>query len=195
MPGLDGLQVIEKVGSESMPVTVFVTAFDRYAVKAFEKHAIDYLLKPFDQTRFQSTLSQVREQLSRSENQQLKQQLQTLIDGLKGRSSYAERLTVKSSRGMTFLRADEVDWVDAAGNYVRLNSRGETYLMRETMNSLEQRLDPEMFLRIHRSTIVNIERIREIRPLQHGEHLVILDSGQRLTLSRSYRNKLDELSG
>lgn len=194
MPGLDGLEVIERVGSASMPVTVFVTAFDRYAVQAFEKHAIDYLLKPFDQARFQRTLSQVREQLKRSENQQLNRQLQTLLDGLQENSSHAERLTVKSPRGMTFLRAEDVDWVDAAGNYVRLNSKGDTYLMRETMNSLEGRLDPEMFLRIHRSTIVNIERIREIRPLQHGEHLVILDGGQRLTLSRSYRKKLDELS-
>ena len=194
MPGLDGLEVIERVGSGQMPVTVFVTAFDRYAVQAFEKHAIDYLLKPFDQTRFQRTLSQVRDQLKRAADQQISNELQALLDGIKSRSKYADRLTVKSSRGMTFLRANDVEWVDAAGNYVRLNSNGSTYLMRETMSSLEQRLDPERFLRIHRSTIVNIERIREIRPLQHGEHLVILDNGQRLTLSRSYRHKLDELA-
>lgn len=194
MPGLDGLEVIEKVGSARMPVTVFVTAFDRYAVKAFEQHAIDYLLKPFDRTRFERALSQVREQLKRSENRQLNRQLQTLLDGLKDKSTYVDRLTVKSPRGMTFLRTEEIDWVDAAGNYVRLNSKGNAFLMRETMSALEQRLDPEMFLRIHRSTIVNIERIREIRPLQHGEHLVILDNGQRLTMSRSYRHRLDELS-
>jgi len=194
MPGLDGLEVIEEVGAAKMPVTVFVTAFDRYAVKAFEKHAVDYLLKPFDRERFRRTLIQVRDQLGRSENQQLNHQLQTLLDSLKGKQEFTDRLTVKSPRGMTFLRTEEIDWVDAAGNYVRLNAEGNAYLMRETMSSLEKRLDPARFLRIHRSTIVNIERIREIRPLQHGEHLVILDSGQRLTLSRSYRSKLDELS-
>ena len=194
MPGLDGLQVIERVDSDRMPVTVFVTAFDRYAVKAFEKHAIDYLLKPFDRARFQRTLNQVREQLERSDNKRLNRELQNLLSGLRDRERYADRLTVKSPRGMRLLRAEEVDWIDAAGNYVRLNADGEAYLMRETMSSIESRLDPEMFLRIHRSTIVNIERIREIQPLQHGEHLVILENGQRLTLSRSYRGQLDRLS-
>lgn len=194
MPGLDGLEVVEAVGSMAMPLTVFVTAFDRYAVKAFEKHAVDYLLKPFDRGRFQSMLAQVRERLQSAPDRELDRRLETLLAGLRGQPAYASRLTVKSPRGLTLVRASEVDWVDAAGNYVRLNSNGATYLMRETMSSLEQRLDPEMFLRIHRSTIVNIERIREIRPLQHGEHLVILDGGQRLTLSRSYRHKLDELS-
>jgi two-component system LytT family response regulator len=194
MPGLDGLEVIEEIGAAQMPVTVFVTAFDRYAVQAFEKHAVDYLLKPFDRERFRRTLIQVRDQLDRSGSQQLNRQLQTLLDSFKGQHEYADRLTVKSPRGMTFLRSAEVEWVDAAGNYVRLNAGGNAYLMRETMSSLEKRLDPARFLRIHRSTIVNIERIREIRPLQHGEHLVILDCGQRLTLSRSYRGKLDELS-
>ena len=195
MPGLDGLEVIEEVGTESMPVTVFVTAFDKYAVQAFEKHAIDYLLKPFDKARFTRTLKQVRGQLHRSEDRQIRNQLQTLLDNLKGERTHADRLTVKSPRGMTFLRTEDIDWVDAAGNYVRLNANGGSYLMRETMNSLEKRLDPERFIRIHRSTIVNIERIHEIRPLQHGEHLVVLEGGQRLTLSRSYRGKLDEISG
>ncbi len=194
MPGLDGLEVVEAVGSMAMPLTVFVTAFDRYAVKAFEKHAVDYLLKPFDRGRFQSMLAQVRERLQSAPDRELDRRLETLLAGLRGQPAYASRLTVKSPRGLTLVRASEVDWVDAAGNYVRLNSNGATYLMRETMSSLERRLDPRQFMRIHRSTIVNIERIREIRPLQHGEHLVVLDSGQRLTLSRSYRNKLDELS-
>ncbi len=194
MPGLDGLEVVEAVGSMAMPLTVFVTAFDRYAVKAFEKHAVDYLLKPFDRGRFQSMLAQVRERLQSAPDRELDRRLETLLAGLRGQPAYAARLTVKSPRGLTLVRASEVDWVDAAGNYVRLNSNGATFLMRETMSSLERRLDPRQFMRIHRSTIVNIERIREIRPLQHGEHLVVLDSGQRLTLSRSYRNKLDELS-
>lgn len=194
MPGLDGLEVVEAVGSMAMPLTVFVTAFDRYAVKAFEKHAVDYLLKPFDRGRFQSMLAQVRERLQSAPDRELDRRLETLLAGLRGQPAYASRLTVKSPRGLTLVRASEVDWVDAAGNYVRLNSNGATFLMRETMSSLEQRLDPKQFMRIHRSTIVNVARIREIRPLQHGEHLVVLDSGQRLTLSRSYRNKLDELS-
>ncbi len=194
MPGFDGLEVIDRVGSDRMPVTVFVTAFDRYAVQAFERHAIDYLLKPFDRSRFHRTLAQVRKQLGRPQNGELSDQLQSLLDSLKGESKFVDRLTVKSSRGMAFLRTEEIDWVDAAGNYVRLNASGSTYLMRETMSNLEKRLDPQRFMRIHRSTIVNIERIREIRPLQHGEHLVILDSGQRLTISRSYRGRLDDLA-
>ncbi len=194
MPGLDGLEVVDRVGSARMPLTVFVTAFDRYAVQAFERHAIDYLLKPFDRSRFHRTLSQVRKQLSRPEGNGLSDQLQALLDNLKSESKYADRLTVKSSRGLAFLRIGEIDWIDAAGNYVRLNANGSSFLMRETMSALEQRLDPRKFMRIHRSTIVNVERIREIRPLQHGEHLVILDSGQRLTISRSYRARLDELS-
>ena len=194
MPGLDGLGLIETIGAGRMPVTVFVTAFDRYAVEAFESHAVDYLLKPFDRARFRRTLDQVRDRLDRSQSRRLNRQLGTLLESLEKERPYADRLTVKSARGLTFLRTAEIDWVDAAGNYVRLNAAGRTYLMRETMGALERRLDPKRFMRIHRSTIVNIERIREIRPLQHGEHLVILEGGKRLTLSRSYRSKLDELA-
>ena len=195
MPGLDGLGLIEAIGPDQMPATVFVTAFDRYALAAFDNHAVDYLLKPFDRARFQQTLDQVRVQLEKAESRELAKRLDALLRSLGDSRPYADRLTVKSARGLTFLRTEEIDWVDAAGNYVRLNSDGRTFLMRETMSALEKRLDPARFLRIHRSTIVNIERIAEIRPLQHGEHLVVLDSGQRLTLSRSYRAKLDELAG
>jgi len=194
MPELDGFSVIEAIGASEMPATVFVTAFDQYAVKAFEFHAVDYLLKPFDRARFREALGQIRGQMERSDTSRLNRQLTTLLESLQKAGNYAERLAVKTSSGVSFLRADELHWVDAAGNYVRLNTHnGENHLLRETLSALEKRLDPKRFVRVHRSTIVNVERIREIRAQSHGEHIIIMESGQRLTLSRSYRDRVHDL--
>ena len=194
MPELDGFSVIEAIGASEMPTTVFVTAFDQYAVKAFDFHAVDYLLKPFDRARFREALSQIRRQLERTDTSSLNRQLVTLLEDLKKAETYAERLAVKTSSGVSFLRTEEIHWVDAAGNYVRLNTQdGENHLLRETLSALEKRLDPKRFVRVHRSTIVNVERIREIRAQSHGEHLIIMEQGQRLTLSRSYRDRVHDL--
>lgn len=194
MSGLDGFSVIESVGADRMPATVFVTAYDQYAVRAFDFHAIDYLLKPFDRQRFHEAVRQIRQKIEVADTSRLNRRLMTLLEGLQKSEDHVERLAVKTSSGVTFIRTADIDWVDAAGNYVRLNTGdGEAHLLRETMRALEQRLDPKRFVRVHRSTIVNVERIEEIRAQTHGEHLIVMASGQRLTLSRSYRNKVHDL--
>ena len=164
-----------------------VTAYDQYALKAFEVHALDYLLKPFDRERLRQALARVREKRQADE---LRSRLQAL---LAERTTYPDRLEVKSSGRVRILKIDEIDWIDAAGNYVKIHAGGETLTLRETMGGIEQRLDPRLFMRIHRSTVVSIRRIRELRQQQHGDYVVVLEGGQRLTLSRSYRDKMQEL--
>ena len=148
----------------------------------------------FDRNRFLEALRQIRHQVELTDTTRLNRQLLTLLEDLQHSGGYDERLAIKTSSGVTFLRTDDIDWVDAAGNYVRLNTHdGESHLLRETMRALEKRLDPKRFVRVHRSTIVNVERIREIRAQTHGEHLIVMTNGQRLTLSRSYRDKVHDL--
>ncbi|HUF48991.1 MAG TPA: LytTR family transcriptional regulator DNA-binding domain-containing protein [Vicinamibacterales bacterium] len=196
MPKLDGFEVIDTVGPEAMPAVVFVTAYDQYALRAFDVQALDYLLKPFDSDRFHSTLRRVRQQVETAETGDLGRRLIALVRDLKpGRTPTSNRLVVKSAGRLFFLRADEIDWVEAAGNYVRLHVGTDTHMLRETMNSIEARLNPELFVRIHRSHIVNIERIRELQPWFNGEYVVLLQNGSRLTLSRGYRERLQERLG
>ena len=196
MPKLDGFEVIQTVGAERMPPVVFVTAYDQHALRAFEVQALDYLLKPFDRDRFRGTLRRVRKQIDSLENGDISRRLIALVRDLKNdRPSKAERLVVKSGGRLFFLRADEIDWIEAAGNYVRLHVGTEAHLLRETMNSIESRLRPETFFRVHRSHIVNIERIKELQPWFNGEYVVILRNGTKLTLSRGYREKLQERLG
>jgi two-component system LytT family response regulator len=196
MPKLDGFEVIETVGADRMPAVVFVTAYDQHALRAFEVQALDYLLKPFDSDRFQGTLRRVRQQMQHAETGDLSQKLLALVRDLKGeRQSRAERLVVKSGGRLFFLRTDEIDWIEAAGNYVRLHVGAEGHLLRETMTAIESRLNPEIFFRIHRSHIVNIERIKELQPWFNGEYVVILRNGTKLTLSRGYRERLQEKLG
>ena len=196
MPKLDGFEVIQTVGADRMPAVVFVTAYDQHALRAFEVQALDYLLKPFDSERFQGALRRVRRQIDRAETGDIGQRLLALVRDLRPASqSRTDRLVVKSGGRLFFLRADEIDWIEAAGNYVRLHVGAEGHLLRETMNSIESRLNPEIFFRIHRSHIVNIERIKELQPWFNGEYVVILRNGARLTLSRGYREKLQERLG
>ena len=196
MPKLDGFGVIDAVGADAMPPVVFVTAYDQHALRAFDVHALDYLLKPFDGDRFQETLERVRRQVESAENGDLGRRLLALVRDLKpGRAQTTNRLVVKSGGRLFFVRADEIDWIEAAGNYVRLHLGADTHMLRETMNSIESRLDPELFVRTHRSHIVNIERIKELQPWFHGEYVVILRNGHRLTLSRGYREKLQHRLG
>ncbi len=187
MPELDGFEVLDRLGREHLPTVIFVTAYDQYALRAFEVHAVDYLLKPFDRERFRSALARAREQQKAAEN---REKLRALLDE---RAKYPDRMEVKTSGRVVLLRVEEIDWIDAAGNYVKIHAGGESLTMRETMGRIEQRLDPRLFMRIHRSTIVNIERIRELQQQFHGDYLVVLKNGQRLTLSRSYRDRIQEL--
>jgi two-component system LytT family response regulator len=198
MPGCDGFEVIRSVGPDRMPTVVFVTAYDEYALRAFEVHALDYLLKPFGKDRFQQTLRHVREALDRRRAGDLGRRLLALVHGAKEQPAAPaapDRLVVKSGGRVFFLRTDEIDWIEAAGNYVRLHLATESHLFRETMNRMEARLDPARFARIHRSRIVNTERIKEMQPWFNGDYVVILRDGTRLTLSRGYRDRVQRKLG
>jgi two-component system LytT family response regulator len=193
MPNVDGFDVIELVGADRMPPVVFVTAYDQHALRAFEVQALDYLLKPFDADRFHGTLQRARRQIEGLEHGDLSRRLLSLVRSLKGdQPTRTDRLVVKSGGRLFFLRSEEIDWIEAAGNYVRLHVGADAHLLRETMTSIEARLNPEVFFRIHRSYIVNIERIKELQPWFNGEYVVILRNGTKLTLSRGYREKLQE---
>lgn len=192
MPQLNGFEVIDAVGPERMPLVIFVTAHDRHALRAFEVRALDYLLKPFDRDRLRDALQRVRKQVEREDGGEIGRRLLALMKDLRRDQPRTDRLVVKSGGRLFFLRADEIDWVEAAGNYVRLHVGSTSYLLRETMNAIEGRLDPEKFFRIHRCRIVNMERIQELQPWLNGEYAVLLRTGTRLTLSRGYREKLQE---
>ena len=195
MPGCDGFGVIDAVGVDKMPAVIFITAYDEYALRAFEVRALDYLLKPFGRDRFRETLKHARASLERRRAGDLGRRLLALVNDIKPEPARLERLVVKSGGRVFFLRTDEIDWIEAAGNYVRLHLGQEAHLFRETMNRMEARLDPRRFARIHRSRIVNTERIKELQPWFNGEHVIILRDGTRLTLSRGYKDRLQEQIG
>jgi two-component system LytT family response regulator len=193
MPELDGFGVLRELEPAERPAVVFVTAFDQFAVKAFEVHAIDYLLKPFDRDRLTAAVDRVATALGQKQPDALHQKLTALIEELRpAQAQPPDRLLVKSEGRMLFVRLADIDWMEAADNYVSLHVGKETHLLRETMTSLEARLS-KPFLRISRSTMVNTERIRELQPLFHGDYAVILQDGTKLTLTRGYRDKLQQL--
>jgi len=177
-----------------MPYVIFVTAHDRYALKAFEVSAVDYLLKPFDRKRFDKALERARSRLA-VDKADLSRETAALLEELRAASRYLQRLLIKSSGRAFFLKTEEIDWIEADGKYVRLHAGRESYLLREGVGAIEARLDPHRFLRIHRSTIVNIDRIRELQPWFHHEYRVVLRDGTELMLSRGCRKRLAELLG
>jgi two-component system LytT family response regulator len=195
MPELDGFGVLEQIRGERMPVIVFVTAHDRFALRAFEVHALDYLLKPFDRARFQTALRRALDHIQHAQSGELSQRLTALLAEVKPATKHPERLAIKSSGRVIFLRTNDIDWIEAADNYVSLHVGTETHLHRETMSALAEQLSTNKFLRISRSTIVNVDRIKELQPLFHGEYVVILRNGTKLTLSRNYRDALHQLMG
>ena len=190
MPGKDGFEVLKAVGVDRVAAVIFVTAYDEHALRAFEFHALDYLLKPFAANRFQGALTRAKAQLLTESPEPFKEQLKTLLGSVDGDSRYIRRLVVKTGGRIVFLKVEEIDWIEAAGNYLTLHVGTTSHLIRETMNDLESRIDPAQFIRIHRSTIVNIDRIREMQPLFHGDLTVILMNGTRLMLSRNYKSRL-----
>jgi two-component system LytT family response regulator len=195
MPELDGFGVLEAVGAKKMPAVIFVTAYDKYALQAFDVHALDYLLKPIDPDRFTQALERARAQLDRTSIQDLSQRLQGLLNDLKGsrRTKYADRLVIKSAGRISFLRVADIDWIEAADNYVRLHVGPDQHLLRETLSSLDRRLDPDRFVRIHRSRIVNIQRVKELHPLFRGVYEIRLQDGTRLESGRGYKAGLQQL--
>jgi two-component system LytT family response regulator len=192
MPDVDGFGVLQAIGAENMPLVIFTTAYDQYAIRAFEAAAVDYLLKPFNQERFHTAVERVRRQLDQGRQQDLSERLRALLEQVQARPRALDRLIVKSAGRVVFLKADEIDYVEAAANYVCLHVGKESHLLRETMNSFELKLDSEKFLRIHRSIIVNLEKIRALEPCNNGEYIVVLDNGKELSLSRSYRDRLQK---
>ena len=194
MPGLDGFGVLQQLAPDELPLTIFVTAYDKYAIQAFEAHAIDYLLKPFSDQRFEAALRQARRYLGTPEALEQADQLTAATrerQSVNERSGFLERLVLKSNGCVTLLSVAEVDWVEAAGVYVYLHVDSKTHLYRSSVTQLLQRLDPRQFVRIHRSAAVNVARIRELRTRSHGDFTVVLKSGGELTMSRGYRANLE----
>ena len=194
MPEVDGFGVVEAIGP-AIPTVIFTTAYDQYALQAFEVHALDYLLKPFDKERFQTAMERARVAITKRKSEDISEKLLSLLQSFRADRKGPDRLVIKSGGRVFFLKTDEIDWIEAAGNYIRLHVNSESHLLRETMSGIQKRLDVNQFIRIHRSTFVNLERIKELQPWFHGEYVVILQDGTQLTMSRSYRSNLPELLG
>lgn len=211
MPGLDGFQTLKAIPASRMPLVVFVTAFDHYAIRAFENSAVDYLLKPVDEERLAQALDRVREQRREREAGEHCDQLLRLLGEVAGRpdltleqalegevgagqsTAATQRLTIKDGSRIIRVLFNDIRWIDAAGDYMCVHTSSETHVLRSTMAALEKQLTDPRFQRVHRSTIVNVERVREMRPHINGEYFLTLDCGQELKLSRSYRDRLPAL--
>jgi len=209
MPGLSGFDVIKQVPQESLPMIVFVTAFDRFAIDAFEAHALDYLLKPVDETRLERALDRVRAQYQQRQAVAQREQLMAMLADVTGKGEiesgavpganavaarrYATMLPIRVGRETIRLDVAAIDWIDAAGDHMCVHAASQTYVLRATMKELEEMLDPEVFQRVHRSTIVNLARVRSLRPHLNGECFLKLESGQEVKLSRSFRDKVELL--
>jgi two-component system LytT family response regulator len=194
MPEIDGFAVIEAIGAGRMPLIIFVTAYDKYAMQAFKVHAFDYLLKPFDRRQFDEALQRARVLLF-NERSDVSERMLALLEELRAQQSHLERMLIKAGGRTFFLKTEEIDWIEAEGKYIRLHVGKESYLERQALSSIEAQLDPKRFLRIHRSTIVNLDRVRELQPWFHNDYRVILRDGTELMLSRSCRKRLGELLG
>ncbi len=190
MPGIDGFGVLDSLEREQLPVVVFVTAYGDYALKAFEARALDYLLKPFDRRRFYETLKRAKTQVELARNGAANRRLIELMENLETKRQDQARIAIRTGGHVVFLKTQSIDWVEAADNYVNVHCGGETHVVRETLNSFAGKLDTGRFFRIHRSTIVNLDRVKEFQPWLRGDNLVVLENGTKLTLSRSYREKL-----
>jgi len=188
MPDLDGFQVLEAVGDDHLPAIVFVTAYDEYALRAFDVHAVDYLLKPIEPERFARTLDHVREGLGNRSDR-----LEALLDALATRDLPLDRLVIRTRGKVSFLKPSEIDWVEADGKHVKLHAGRETHVVRQQLKRLEPRLAPHGFVRVHRSAIVNVDRIKELEPWFHGEYVVILKDGTKLTSSAAHSEALHRI--
>jgi two-component system LytT family response regulator len=212
MPGIDGFEVLRRIPQGSMPMVVFVTAFDRYAIDAFDAHALDYLLKPLVDERLERTIGRIREQAAQRGSAKHREQLVALLARVTGAGEldaeallahgiagaarkFPEVLPIRLGRETVRLPVAAIEWVDAAGDYMCVHAEGRTHVVRATMKQFEERLDPSDFQRIHRSTIVNVRRIRKLKPHTNGEYFLTLDGGHELKLSRSYRDRLERILG
>jgi two-component system, LytTR family, response regulator len=198
MPDLDGFQVLQEISPHEMPAIIFTSAYDQYAIRAFEAHALDYLLKPFDQGRLHHAIERARQEILKSESRDITNRLLELLSQMRPGmvppiAELQQRLVIKAKGRVVFLNLDEIDWVEAAANYVRLNAGKESYVLRETISRTAERLNPNQFIRIHRSTIVNVHKIKELIPVNSGEYVVVLRNGKELSCSRGYRAILQRM--
>jgi two-component system, LytTR family, response regulator len=194
MPGMNGFEVLKAILPEQTPLVIFVTGYDQYAIPAFEAHAMDYLLKPFSDERFEAALQRSRQYFRDQTAGELGLRFARLLErqvAPKEGSAYLDRLLLKVSGRVTFLDVADLDWIEAAGVYVNLHVGSKSYLYRATAGQIEERLDPKLFVRVHRSTIVNTSRIVELQPRTHGDYVLVLKGGVKLTLSRGYRSHLE----
>lgn len=192
MPGRSGLDVLAELGDGVPPVVIFVTAHDRYAVRAFEVRALDYLLKPFDEERFRAALERAKRQLDLGRTQELKEAIRSLTEEEKRRGNRVDRLMVKESGRVFFVKVEDITWLEAASNYVQVHLGRESHLVRESFEALLARLDPSRFVRVHRSYAVNLDHVREMYPWSHGDYRIVLDDGTEVKMSRRYKDRLPE---
>ena len=195
MPELDGLQVVETVGAEAMPLTVFVTAYDQHAIRAFEANALDYLLKPFSDERWEATLARAKTRLADRMLREFGRSVLRVLSTRPGPTSYLDRLVVKERGRTRFVRLADIDWIEGAGVYVNLHIGGKELLYRSALNELAEHLDPMRFVRVHRSVIVNLDSVVELQPISHGEFEIVLKDGHRPRVSRTYRGQLEKRLG
>lgn len=187
MPGLDGFEVLGRLQEEELPYVVFVTAFDQYALRAFEAHALDYLLKPLDGDRFRDVLARAKNALAMKRSDEFRRRVGSLLKEIPESRNNVRRVMIRSGGRVSFLPASEIEWIEAQGDYVSLHSRGKRHLIRDTLTNLQKQLHGRSFIRIHRSVMVNVDCIKELSPLFHGDYCILLQNGTRLTLSRSFR--------
>ncbi len=189
MPEVDGFGVVQAL-QDAMPLTIFVTAYDRYAMKAFEVHALDYLLKPVGKERLAEAVERARRQLQQPPDGSFQRRVLELLGDMEARQQTPERIIIKADGEIVCLRPNEIDWAESAGNYVCLHVGGATHILRETITALESRLGPRQFMRVHRSTLVNVDRIKTLKPSLYGDYSILLRDGTKLTLSRGFRENV-----
>ena len=196
MPALDGFGVLDSLKNERVPAVIFVTAYNEYAIQAFEVNALDYLLKPVDCERLAKAVKRAKSRLAQTtRDDDLDSRFRAMLEDIKTGSKYLKRLTIKLTGRTILLPADEIDWIETHGNYLKVHAGPESHLIRGTMQSLETKLNPEQFVRVHRSVIVNVEKIKEIYPRSNGDQDLVLQNGRQLMLSRNYRDRFFELLG
>lgn len=193
MPGLGGFEVLRALDKDQIPLVIFVTAYDQHAVKAFEVHALDYLLKPFKQARFRETVAHAREALAGREAAENSRKLLALIGQNPPPPERLARIPIRNGERVVFVKVENIDYVESAGNYVIVHAGKENHVVRETLTALEEKLDPRQFLRISRSTLVNMDQVKELQPLFKGEHAVLLTNGKQLTMTRGIRDVQERL--
>ncbi len=191
MPEMTGFQLVENIGPSRIPAIIFVTAYDEFALKAFEVHAMDYLLKPFENERFLDTLERAKQIIVNKKTDFLQAKVAKMLEDLQPKKNYVKRIMVKNSDKVFFIETDEIEYLESSGNYVKIHSNGKHQLVRDTLTNMLSNLDPEQFFRVHRSTVVNINKVKELQPWFHGDYLVVMKDGTKLNMSRNYKEILD----